>query len=118
MDLAPQMKVPGDVAKIVLPNPELSVASFLNLPLPVPHTASFSGSISSFFDNAEITTINIKSIWDSDLPPAGVMEKLLEEAPLQYSKGKRSILYAHLESSPSCQFPFWILTYWTTMHKI
>jgi hypothetical protein len=110
--------IPPDLRIALLPSPKLSVAEFLQFPLPS-QTQIHPPDISLYWCDAEpnMTHIGLHDLKDLPIPSSIVLGKLVKQ-PNQLEQSC-SICYSHLPlSSRHSRFPLWILTYWVEVSRL
>ncbi|HEV7738639.1 MAG TPA: hypothetical protein VGO47_14860 [Chlamydiales bacterium] len=114
------LEVPEQVSKVLFPNDQLSIARFLEYPLPAVTTVvhDLSLKLEDFFDTmVPSDPVNLFQLAKQPLPSPHMVKKLIEDLPKQVLAGKQSITCAHGGMFNLKRLPFWILGYWFKVLK-
>jgi hypothetical protein len=107
------LEIPEQSLKILLPNERLSIAQFLDYPLPSITSAVSDRLLKNFFDTAApLEHINLSQLVKQPLPSPHTVKKLVDDLPNQVLAGKQSITCPHGDIFGLKRLPFWILGYW------
>ena len=109
--------IPASIAQKILPHPKLSVSAFLRFPLPVVSCARTTHTPTQFFAEATPSIPEPAELLKHALSPHAMIQKIVEEAPLQFIQGKRSVIYAHHASHVS-NYPIWVVTFWKEVARL
>ncbi len=121
-------KVPVSLVKSLFPHPDLSIALFLDFPLPTQNDGTFGVShidATQFWSKYEPESFNetTLSLIQKLLVPSPKMLELCREAidSMPNRHEIKSIAYTHLPSTHSASnrlFPLWIYDYWIQVSQL
>jgi hypothetical protein len=109
----PALEIPPAIQKMLFPNPTLSVAQFLQFPLPPISPFSDGHLPAGFFSRHMPTVDDISLISKIPVPAAERVEELREACKSAASMGWTSMVCPHTAMASGMCVPLWIITYWT-----
>ena len=108
--------IPPGIRSVLLPGAGLSVAQFLEFPLPniSPNSVTNTVNITDYLsDNSPDQHLDPKLLQDLPLPSRSVLEKIHEDLADLCEKKSCSVQYAHLPpGSRLTKLPVWVFAYW------
>ena len=109
----PALEIPPAIQKVLLPNPTLSVAQFLQFPLP-PISPFSEGHLPAAFFSCHGPTVDDSCLISKiPVPTAERVEELHEAWKSAASMGWTSVVCPHTAMASGMCVPLWIITYWT-----
>lgn len=108
----PSLEIPSKLQKVLFPHQALSVAQFLQFPLPIILITPAEHLVSTFLSNEEPTTDDPSLISKVPVPEAAAVSALGEALKSAGVSRIGSITCPHAPLV-SGRFPVWIITYWT-----
>src|ERR1700728_10241 len=109
----PALDIPPNLERVLFPNSTLSVAQFLQFPLPPISTSSTVHLPAAFFSRHGPTVDDVGLISKIPVPTAETVKELHLACKSAVSMGNMSVVCPHTALASEKRVPLWIITYWT-----
>jgi hypothetical protein len=107
------LEIPSAIQKVLFPSPALSVAQFLQFPLPPCSLTPVSYQPSAFFSCHAPTVEDVSLISKIPVPSVEMVKELHLVCKTTRTSGYPSVVCPHAPLGSNKYFPLWIITYWT-----
>ncbi|KAG2365093.1 hypothetical protein BDR07DRAFT_1556161 [Suillus spraguei] len=112
--------VPEHLAATLFPASDLPISAFVQFPIPSVTSAPqavLPNTIQQYFclEHPHPSTIDHALLSSLPIPTEPIIMALVRAAPEAWNAGKRSVIYAHTDST--YRYPFWLIAFWDRIAK-